>query len=75
MQQAMVNRNYLYENPIHARWAVFLDEIGVNYRYKSQPVFVDLKDDGGHWERPDFWLPYFNTWMIVTATEPNSDET
>lgn len=53
-------KGYLFRSRLEARWAVFFDAIGVEWRYETQGYEVD-----GHRYLPDFWLPAFDAWAEV----------
>jgi len=44
---------YLFRSRLEARWAVFFDKIGINYKYETEGY-----DLGGTYYLPDFWLPH-----------------
>lgn len=48
------NGNY-YRSRLEARWAVFFDEIGIEYEYENEGYDLD-----GLYYLPDFWFPKFN---------------
>lgn len=52
---------YKFRSRLEARWAVFMDELGVPYAY--EPEGYDLGDAG--WYLPDFWLPRQECWVEV----------
>ncbi len=57
-------RGYRFRSRLEARWAVFMDTVGVQYRY--EPEGFDL---GGVWYLPDFWLPDLKTFLEIKPTE------
>lgn len=56
----------LFRSRLEARWAVFYDSLGIEWRY--EPEGFDLKDLG--WYLPDFWLPELG---LVIEIKPDSD--
>ena len=55
----------LFRSRLEARWAVFLDALGVEWKYEFEGYEVD-----GHRYLPDFWLPASHTWVEVKG-DPN----
>lgn len=49
-----------FRSRLEARWAVFFDAIGVEWKYEEQGYEVD-----GHRYLPDFWLPGPRVWAEV----------
>jgi hypothetical protein len=60
---------YRFRSRLEARWAVFLDTVGITYRY--EPEGFDL---GGLWYLPDFWLPSLRTWLEIKPEVPTGDD-
>jgi hypothetical protein len=56
-----VYNNYKFRSRLEARWAVFFDELGIEYEYEKEGY--NLGELG--WYLPDFWLPEFNLWVEV----------
>jgi len=56
-----VYNGYRFRSRLEARWAVFLDSLGIEYQY--EPEGFDLGEAG--WYLPDFWLPQVNMWAEV----------
>jgi hypothetical protein len=52
---------HTFRSRLEARWAVFLDVLGVRYDY--EPEAFDLGELG--WYLPDFWLPTLRMWAEV----------
>jgi hypothetical protein len=50
-------KGYLFRSRLEARWAVFLDKIGMEWKYETEGYEVD-----GHRYLPDFWLPEIGAW-------------
>jgi len=53
-------KGYLFRSRLEARWAVFFDAIGVEWRYETEGYEV-----GEHRYLPDFWLPASRAWVEV----------
>lgn len=51
---------YRFRSRLEARWAVFLDYMGVNYEYEAEGY--DL--ESGYY-LPDFWLPNSKFWLEI----------
>lgn len=49
-------KGYLFRSRLEARWAVFFDDLGIDWEYENEGY--DLGEFG--WYLPDFWLP--RTW-------------
>jgi hypothetical protein len=54
-------KGYRFRSRLEARWAVFLDTLGVPYEY--EPQGFDLGEAG--WYLPDFWLPRDERWLEI----------
>ena len=51
---------YRFRSRLEARWAVFLDQLRLDYTY--EPEGFELP--GGRY-LPDFWVPYWGAWIEV----------
>jgi hypothetical protein len=60
---------YKFRSRLEARWAVFFDTLGIEYRYEE-----DGFDLNGTWYLPDFWLPKHNCWIEIKGQRPTEDE-
>lgn len=49
-------KGYRFRSRLEARWAVFFDALGIDYRYEEQGYEVRLDDAVFRW-LPDFYLP------------------
>jgi hypothetical protein len=47
-----IYNGYRFRSRLEAKWAVFLDKLGVPYIYEKEGFDLD-----GEWYLPDFWLP------------------
>lgn len=63
-------KGYRFRSRSEARWAVFLDELGIEWGYEVEGY--DLGEAG--WYLPDFWLPQQECWIEVKGAEPTSSE-
>jgi hypothetical protein len=61
---------YCFRSRLEARWAVFLDTLGVAYEYEKEGY--DLAVAG--WYLPDFWLPVKECWIEVKGKDPTAQE-
>ena len=53
-------KGYRFRSRLEARWAVFLDELGLPWQYEREGYDLD-----GLRYLPDFWLPRQRQWMEV----------
>lgn len=60
---------YRFRSRLEARWAVFLDTLGVKYRYEPEGFDLD-----GIKYLPDFYLPELGYWLEIKPTAPNDAE-
>jgi hypothetical protein len=58
-----------FRSRLEARWAVFLDNLGVPWQY--EPEGFDL---GHTWYLPDFYLPTLGAWYEVKGSKPTEAE-
>lgn len=56
-----VYNNYRFRSRLEARWAVFFDELKVEYQYEVEGF--DLHYSG--WYLPDFYLPAYQTYLEI----------
>jgi hypothetical protein len=57
---------YRFRSRLEARWAVFLDALGIAWEYEKEGF--DLKEDG--WYLPDFYLPDYDAWVEIKPSRP-----
>lgn len=55
-----VYNGYRFRSRLEARWAVFFDAMGIEYRYEPEGFDLD-----GIWYLPDFWLPAFENGLWI----------
>src|SRR6266498_2703547 len=53
-------KGYRFRSRLEARWAVFLDALGLHWEYEKEGF--DLK---GFRYLPDFWLPDLRLWLEI----------
>jgi hypothetical protein len=58
-----------FRSRLEARWAVFFNHLGVEWRYEPEGFDLD-----GQWYLPDFYLPSIDTWYEVKGQEPAPGE-
>lgn len=63
-------QGYRFRSRLEARWAVFLDTLGIRYEYEKEGF--ELEDVGRY--LPDFWLPDLHVWLEIKGGEPTWDE-
>lgn len=59
-----------FRSRLEARWAVFLDTLGVPYEYEKEGYELP----GGLRYLPDFWLPEQDCWMEIKGEPPDFDD-
>lgn len=80
---------YRFRSRLEARWAVFFDTLGVEYKY--EPEGFDLSDcdvaeyfgsdaaeqmlEGNSWYLPDFYLPGQGCWVEIKPTVDFGEQT
>ena len=57
-----VYKGYRFRSRLEARWAVWLDALGIKYEYEHQGYDLD-----GVWYLPDFWVP---EWKVFIEVKP-----
>lgn len=66
-------KNVVFRSRLEARWAVFMDNLGIEWCYEFEGYDLD-----GVWYLPDFWLPKFEcghgAFLEVKPKECNSYE-
>lgn len=55
-----VYKGYRFRSRLEARWAVFFDEMGIEYQYEPEGFETPFG-----WYLPDFYLPKMNAWVEV----------
>lgn len=54
-------KGYLFRSRLEARWAIFMDELGIEWLYEDEGFILS----NGTWYLPDFYLPTFNGGTFV----------
>lgn len=62
----------LYRSRLEARWAVFMDALGVRFEYEPEGYEMTM-DDGSIRYLPDFWLPDLECFVEIKR-EPSGAE-
>lgn len=60
-----------FRSRLEARWAVWLDHVGVNWEYESEGFEVGARlslRDENHFYLPDFWLPDLHLYAEVKGS-------
>jgi hypothetical protein len=67
---------YHFRSRLEARWAVFLNYIGVKYEYEKEgyKFTSEYHKLNNRWYLPDFWLPDFDCWLEIKGKEPTREE-
>lgn len=60
---------YVFRSRLEARWAVFFDELNIEWEYEKEGYKLD---DFSY--LPDFWLPEYKYWLEVKGVSPTPDE-
>ena len=63
-------KGYRFRSRLEARWAVFLNHIGVEWDYEPQ----GFEFDGGEKYLPDFWIETWDCWIEVKGPEPTDQD-
>jgi hypothetical protein len=61
-------RGYRFRSRTEARWAVFMDAIGVEWQYEAEGFNVN-----GIYFLPDFWLPQLKTFVEIKPDEKSAE--
>lgn len=61
--QPAIYSDFRFASTLEARWACFLDLMGVAWQYE-----VGAYDIGGRVYIPDFWLPELKIWLEIKGT-------
>jgi hypothetical protein len=59
-------RGYRFRSRLEARWAVFMDALGVRWEFEPEGYNLD-----GEWYLPDFWLPDLRAFLEI---KPRCDD-
>lgn len=63
-------KGYRFRSRLEARWAVFLDTLGIPYQYETEGYELG----NGLFYLPDFYLPYQNCFVEIKGIPPNEEE-
>lgn len=63
-------KGYRFRSRLEARWAVYLDAVGLRYEYEPEGFTLE----NGERYLPDFWLPDVNSWAEVKPTVLTPEE-
>lgn len=63
-------KGHRFRSRIEARWAVFMDALGVQWEYEPQ----GFRLSGGGFYLPDFWLPYQECWIEIKGAPATMEE-
>jgi hypothetical protein len=60
---------YKFRSRLEARWAVFFNELGIEWEYEKEGYEL------GNGERylPDFWLPIQKIWVEIKGEQPSQE--
>lgn len=61
---------YYFRSRLEARWAIFMDTLGVKYQY--EPEVFDLDDN--LYYLPDFYLPELDVYIEIKPVYPTKEE-
>jgi len=62
-------KGFRFRSRLEARWAVFMDAIGVKYRYEDEAYDLD-----GLYYLPDFWIPSLKCFLEIKPCNPTEEE-
>lgn len=64
-------KGYFFRSRLEARWAVFMDTLGIKWEYEAEGYNLD-----GLWYLPDFYLPTFDggSYLEVKGQKLNNTE-
>ena len=60
---------YRFRSRVEARWAIFFDEVGIEYQYESEGFDMD-----GIRYLPDFYIPSLNRWFEIKGKPLSVEE-
>jgi hypothetical protein len=64
-------KGYRFRSRLEARWAVFFDALGYNYKYENEGFLVGIGQDRPY--LPDFYLPDTKTYVEVKGSYEKLD--
>ena len=62
-------RGFRFRSRLEARWAVFMDAMGVAFEYEREAYDLD-----GMYYLPDFWLPEMKAHLEIKPESPTDEE-
>lgn len=62
-------KGFRFRSRLEARWAVFMDAMGVKYEYEREAYDLD-----GLFYLPDFWLPKLQSHLEIKPEHPSTEE-
>lgn len=62
-------KGFRFRSRLEARWAVFMDAMGVRYEYEPEAYDLD-----GLFYLPDFWLPQMKAYLEIKPECPTEEE-
>lgn len=63
-----VYKGYRFRSRLEARWAVFLDSLGIKWVYEHEGF-----ETSSGWYLPDFYLPEWYLWAEIKPGSPSDD--
>lgn len=67
-----VYKGYRFRSRLEARWAVFFDELAIDWRYEAEGYEIRVNGKTRRY-LPDFYLPKFGVWVEVKGDENRLD--
>jgi hypothetical protein len=62
-----------FRSRLEARWAVFFDQLGIQWEYELEGFEVGPEHDRRNY-LPDFWLPGENCWAEIKSGSPDFED-
>jgi hypothetical protein len=64
----------LFRSRIEARWAVFFNSVGLEWRYEPEGFKLRTGEGAEVWYLPDFYLPSIRSWVEIKGAVPTTEE-